>query len=244
MAQLYDRIGSGYAALRQPDPRISAWITYALADAQTVVNVGARAGSYEPRDRSVVAVEPSLTMIHQRGADHAPAVCASATHLPFGDHVFDAGLAVLTLHHWPDQPRGLRELARVTRDRIVLLTWDPSACFFWLLEDYFPDILAVDRPLFPPIEELQQTLGAIEIQPLPIPYDCTDGFLGAYWRRPEAYLSAQVRSAISTFAKITDVDARLDRLRHDLATGTWRRRHGHLLTQDTLDLGYRLVVRT
>jgi SAM-dependent methyltransferase len=240
--QLYDAIGGGYGRYRRPDPRIAAAIRRALGDAASVVNVGAGAGSYEPRDCRVMAVEPSLAMIHQRPAGSAPVVQASATDLPFCDAAFAAALAVLTIHHWPDRARGLGELARVSRDRLVIVTWDSASAGFWLVEDYFPAIVEVDRPIFPTMEELREVLGAAEVHPLPIPHDCTDGFLGAYWRRPHAYLDAGVRGAISTFSKIGGVDAGLDRLRRDLEDGTWARRHGHLAHRSELDLGYRLVV--
>jgi SAM-dependent methyltransferase len=242
MAQLYNAIGIGYRHYRRPDPRIASAILHALGEATSVVNVGAGAGSYEPTDRSVVAVEPSLAMIRQRQPGSAPVVQASATHLPFRDRVFSAALAVLTVHHWPDRQRGLMELARVTQRRVVIVTWDPATSGFWLLEDYFPSIAEIDRQILPSIEEFRQALGKIEVHPLLVPRDCTDGFLGAYWQRPYAYLDAGVRSAISTFAKIGDVDAGLALLRSDLSDGTWQRRHGHLLRQSALDLGYRLVI--
>src|SRR5919106_5502498 len=184
MGQLYDQIGIGYARLRRPDPRLAARICQALGAAETVVNVGAGAGSYEPRDRYVIAVEPSLTMIHQRPQGSTPVVRASATHLPFKDDAFGAALAVLAVHHWPDRGRGLRELARVARDRVVVVTWDPAFSSFWLIDDYFPAIGALDRRLLPTMEEIQRALGSCTIRSLPIPHDCTDGFLGAYWRRP------------------------------------------------------------
>ena len=242
MAHLYDQIGIGYRALRRPDPRIAAAIVDALGPAASVVNVGAGAGSYEPTDRRVVAVEPSREMIRQRPAGAAPVVQASATALPFRTATFDAALAVLTVHHWPDRAQGLAELRRVARDRVVILTWVPDAAGFWLVEDYFPELVAIDRAIFPTPDEMRRPLGPIEVHPVPIPHDCTDGFLGAYWRRPHAYLEAAVRGAISTFGKIGDVDAGLARLRHDLENGTWTRRHGHLTTRSDLDLGYRLVV--
>jgi SAM-dependent methyltransferase len=242
MAQLYDAIGIGYEHYRRPDRRIATAILDALGDAATVVNVGAGAGSYEPVDRSVVAVEPSFAMIRQRPVGSAPIVQASATHLPFRDAIFAAALAVLTVHHWPDRVRGLMELARVAQHRLVIVTWDPATSGFWLVEDYFPTILKIDRQLFPPMEELQQALGTIAVDPIPVPYDCTDGFLGAYWRRPHAYLDPGIRSAISTFAKISDVESGLTRLSADLADGTWEHRYGHLFHQSELDLGYRLVI--
>ena len=242
MSQFYDTIGVGYRALRRPDPRIAAAIVNALGPAASVVNVGAGAGSYEPDDRRVVAVEPSREMIRQRPAGAAPVVQASATALPFRAGAFDAALAVLTVHHWPDRAQGLAELRRVARDRVVILTWAPDAAGFWLIEDYFPELVALDRGFFPTPDEMRRTLGPIEVHPLPIPHDCTDGFLGAYWRRPHAYLDAAVRGAISTFSKLGDVEPGLARLRNNLEDGTWTRRHGPLLARSELDLGDRLVV--
>jgi SAM-dependent methyltransferase len=242
MAQLYDAIGLGYEHYRRPDRHIVAAVLDALGDADTVVNVGAGTGSYEPADRTVVAVEPSLAMIRQRPAGSAPVVQASATHLPFRNGVFGAALAILTVHHWPERMRGLTELARVARHRLVIVTWDPATSGFWLVEDYFPAIAEIDRTILPPMEEFRRAFGTIEVRPLLVPHDCTDGFLGAYWRRPYAYLDPGVRSAISTFAKIGDVESGLRRLHGDLADGTWERRYGHLLHQSELDLGYRLVI--
>jgi len=242
MMELYDEIGVGYRNSRRPDPRIATAIFHALGEADTVVNVGAGAGSYEPSDRSVIAVEPSMTMIRQRPVGSAPAVQASATHLPFRSATFEAALAILTVHHWPDRARGLGELARVARDRIVILTWDPATSGFWLVDDYFPEIVEIDRPIFPSIEEFSRALGRVDVHTLPIPHDCVDGFLGAYWRRPHAYLDASVRSAISTFSKIHALEAGLTRLRRDLQDGTWERRYGNLLGRREIDLGYRLLV--
>ena len=242
MAELYDTIGLGYPGLRRPDPRIARAILGALGDASTIVNVGAGAGSYEPRDRRVVAVEPSMTMIHQRPPDAAPAVRATSTELPFRDETFDASLAILTIHHWADKQRGLSELARAARERVVILTWDLASTGFWLVEDYFPEIAEVDRRIFPTLDELRHELGPISVSRVPIPHDCMDGFLGAYWRRPEAYLDPTVRSAISTFAKLRSPEAGLERLRRDLASGEWHRRHGRVLAEASLDLGYCLVV--
>jgi SAM-dependent methyltransferase len=242
MTQLYDRIGIGYRTHRHPDARIAAAIGQALGAAETVVNVGAGAGSYEPADRPVVAVEPSPAMIRQRRPGSAPVVQASAAHLPFLDGAFGAALAVLTVHHWPDRARGLAELARVARDRAVIVTWDPAFSGFWLVENYFPSIVALDREIFPSVAELCRVLGEVEVRPLMVAHECTDGFLGAYWRRPEAYLDPGVRGAMSTFTKIGGVDEGVARLWRDLEDGTWERRHGHLLGRTELDLGYRLVI--
>jgi SAM-dependent methyltransferase len=241
MAQLYDEIGIGYQNYRRPDPRLATLIHQALGEAQTVVNIGAGAGSYEPTDRAVIAVEPSRAMIHQRQPEHAPVVQASANDLPFREAAFEASLAILTIHHWPDPARGLMEMARVSQQRVVIVTWDPEAFEFWLIEDYFPAIAEIDRRICPPMATFRDTLQHVEIHPLPVPHDCIDGFLGAYWRRPHAYLDAGVRSAISAFSKLTNVESGLARLRHDLENGTWERRYGHLMEQSTYDLGYRLV---
>ena len=242
MPQLYDEIGLGYAHYRRPDPRIAAAILGALGDAESVVNVCAGAGSYEPNDRTVVAVEPSSEMIRQRRAGSAPVVQGSATDLPFRDGAFAAALAILTVHHWPDRVRGLAELARVARRRIVILTASPGASGFWLVDDYFPEIGEIDRRILPSMEELGGVLGEMEVRPLMVPHDCVDGFLGAYWRRPHAYLDAGVRGAISLFSMIGDVEPGLARLRRDLEDGTWERRHGDLLRRTEVDLGYRLVI--
>ena len=240
---LYDSIGRGYRRRRRPDPRVAARVSRALGSASSVVNVGAGAGSYEPRDRHVVAVDPSLVMIRQRDPAAPPAICGSATSLPFRDGTFDASLAILTIHHWPDRARGLDELRRTARRRVVVLTWDPSSPGFWLT-DYFPHIREIDRRIFPSLEELGHHLGRTEVQNVPVPHDCTDGFLGAYWRRPAAYLDADVRGAISSFAKLgeTEKESGLERLRRDLASGEWHRRHGEILDRSELDLGYRLVI--
>src|SRR5215510_2788220 len=112
---LYDTIGRGYGRVRREEPRIAARILAALDGLASVVNVGAGSGSYEPRDRKLVAVEPSRVMIRQRVAGAAPVVRASASSLPFRDGAFDAALAVLTIHHWPDLARGLGELRRAAR---------------------------------------------------------------------------------------------------------------------------------
>jgi len=169
MAELYDDIGVGYRDRRRPDPRVAAAIVRALEGTDSVVNVGAGAGSYEPADRFVVAVEPAMTMIRQRRAGSAPVVQAVAADLPFRDDGFAAALAILTIHHWPDKARGLDELARVARRRVVVVTWDPSISGFWLADDYFPEIFETDRKIFPSIEDYRRALGHIDVRPMPIP---------------------------------------------------------------------------
>jgi SAM-dependent methyltransferase len=241
---LYDSIGRDYAKLRRPDHRIASAIEAALGDAVSVVNIGAGTGSYEPRGRVVIAVEPSEVMIRQRPAEAAPCLRGSAEALPLETASVDAAMAILTIHHWSDPERGLSEMARVARKRAVLLTWVPDAAPFWLTEYYFPEIAAHDRKIFPSAAALsamlERTIGPVHMAPLPVPHDCIDGLLCAYWRRPECYLDAEIRSAMSSFARI-DAEAGLARLRSDLSSGRWAERNGHLLALDTIDLGYRIV---
>jgi len=238
---LYDEIGIRYATRRKPDPRIAARIDAALGHCDRVLNVGAGAGSYEPANRFVIAVEPSIEMIRQRSRGAAPVVQASANQLPFRDQSFDAALAVLTIHHWPHREQGLAEMRRVARELVVILTWDPEHSGFWLVQQYFPEILAMDRPAFPSLREIESIIGPAVSSVVPVPADCLDGFLGAYWQRPAQYLDAQARAAISVFSKLDCTDG-LARLRWDLDDGTWQRRNGALQELQELDVGYRLVV--
>jgi SAM-dependent methyltransferase len=240
MTAKYDSIGITYAQLRKPDPRIAAAIQAALGPAQTVLNVGAGAGSYEPVDRQITAVEPSLEMIGQRSPSATKIIQASAEDLPFDDDSFDASMAILSLHHWPDKEAGLREMRRVTRGRIVLLTFDPSQRPW--LTDYLPELSALDEAQMPRLSDYQRWLGAVRITPVPVPHDCTDGFLHAYWRRPAAYLDPHIRSGSSSFWAIGNAETGLQNLKRDLETGDWQRRYGALLTLDEYDAGYRLVV--
>lgn len=243
---LYDTIGGSYARHRRPDARIAAAIEAALGDATSVVNIGAGTGSYEPSDRDVIAVEPSEVMIKQRPAGAAPCLPGSAEALPLEAASVDAAMAVLSAHHWSDLERGSSEMARVARKRAVLLTWVPDATAepFWLTADYFPEMASDDQTIFPSADVLtamlERLIGPVHMASVPIPHDCTDGLLGAYWRRPEAYLDAGVRSAMSAFARI-DAEPGLESLRADLASGRWAARNGHLLDLDELDLGYRVV---
>ena len=240
--QLYEGIGGGYSRHRRSEPRIVARLEAALGDANTVVNVGAGTGSYEPSGRHVVAVEPSAVMLAQRGPAAAPAVRGVAEALPFPDRAFDAGLAVLTVHHWTDLPGGLAELRRVSR-RQVVLHFVPGFRF-WLADEYFPELWEAEARTAPGVPEVVTALGAAQVEVVPVPADCADGFFAAYWRRPDAYLDPSVRAGISYFAreKPEVLKPGLQRLRHDLASGRWEARHAELLGQDELDAGYRLIV--
>ena len=240
MSAKYDVIGNNYAELRKPDPRIAAIINGALGPAQTVLNVGAGTGSYEPADRSLTAVEPSGEMIRKRSPAAAKAVQASADDLPFDDNSFDASMAILTIHHWPDKEAGLREMRRVTRGRIILLTFDPSHRPW--LTDYLPELAALDEAQMPRMSDYERWLGPVQITPVLVPQDCSDGFLYAYWRRPAAYLDAYIRSGSSSFWAIGNAEAGLQKLKRDLETGEWERRYAELLNLDEYDAGYRLVI--
>jgi SAM-dependent methyltransferase len=245
MNAFYDRTGSSYSATRRPDPRIANRIMEALGDSASVVNVGAGAGSYEPSDRLVIAVEPSATMISQRAAGSAPVVQGIAEQLPFEDDAFDATLAILTVHHWTDPGRGLAEMRRVARKRVVILTWDQDTWeSFWLIREYLPCIRDSDRRKALAVGDIVSALGDCEVVAVPIPHDCQDGFHGAFWRRPEAYLDPRIRSGISTYASIhqDELDHGLRRLASDIQNGTWEKRHRELCDADEIDLGYRLIV--
>jgi hypothetical protein len=241
----YNTIGVDYVETRRPDPRLDALIRAQIVDLETLLNVGAGAGSYEPEDKVLIALDASWKMISQRRAGSAPCVCGSAEHLPFQDKSFDGGLALLTLHHWQNIELGLSELMRVATKRVVLHTWDPAAADnYWLIKDYIPELFSFDAARFPGIDELVAKFRSTRIIEVPIPHDCTDGFLGAYWRRPEAYLDDRVKCGISSFQQISQISLAkgLDRLRADLESGYWRQRYADLLDKESIDLGYRLIV--
>jgi SAM-dependent methyltransferase len=238
----YDAIGTRYTTTRREDPRIRSAIHAALGDARTLLNVGAGAGSYEPRDREVTALDPSPVMIAHRPSTAAPAVLGRAESLPFDDSSFDAVMAVLSDHHWEDRARGMRELCRVARRRVVLFTWDQRlAQEFWLTRDYLPAFTRLPRLAF---EDLAECCDDLRTKPFPIPHDCRDGFYHAFWRRPEAYLEEQVRAGISVFARLGDADiaTMVSSLRADLQSGKWKQRNASLLELEELDLGYRVVI--
>jgi len=241
MSVLYDTIGVDYSALRRPDRRIAAAIHAHLEGAASLLNVGAGAGSYEPTHLKVIAVEPSAAMIQQRPKGDAVVVQAAAEHLPFKDQSFDAAMAILTVHHWSDVRKGLGEMRRVTRRKIIILTFDPLASNFWLL-DYLPALGALDQQQMPRVADFEAVLGPVQRIAVPIPHDCADGMLCAYWRRPAAYLDPKVRRSMSSFWKIGDVTAPLRGLEDDLRSGEWERKYSRFLKQDACDFGYHLLV--
>ncbi|MDT3442789.1 MULTISPECIES: class I SAM-dependent methyltransferase [unclassified Pseudofrankia] len=240
----YNTHGGGYVLRRRTDPRIAAYVHAALGRARTVVNVGAGAGSYEPGDRRVVAVEPSARLRAQRPAGLAPAIGAVAEALPFPDDTFDAAMATVTVHHWSDLERGLGELRRVTRGPVVVLTFDPDVLGPHWIADYAPELLAFESRRMPAIDRVQAALGgSVTVTSVPIPADCVDGFVEAFYGRPECLLDPTVRKAQSAWGHIaSDAAARaVDRLRADLVSGAWDRRHAALRYQPALVGSLRLV---
>ena len=241
----YDRIGSGYGAVRRPDPRIAARINSALGGARTVLNVGAGTGSYEPADRDVTAVEPSAEMIAQRPASAAPVIQATAEDLPFSDDSFDAATAVLTVHHWADLGAGLREVQRVTRQRILIVAFDPGALAnLWITRDYFPEMLELKRRSPVTSTELARMLSTARSIPVPVPRDCTDHFFAALWARPEMLFDEEVVRPMWVWQSISETARRdgRERLAADLESGAWDARYGYLREKQELDVGLQLVV--
>jgi SAM-dependent methyltransferase len=243
----YNTIGRGYSATRREDPHHRARIHAALGDARSVVNVGAGAGSYEPRDRHVVAVEPSDVMAAQRPPDLVPAIRASAARLPLRDGAVDAAMAILTIHHWDDdQERGVRELRRVARGPVVIVTYDPVVSGeMWLMRDYLPEVAELDMRIFPAPERLRDWLGGeVSVEPLPVARDTPDWTLGSFWAHPERVLDTVARAATSGFARMDEavVERVVAEVRRDLESGAWDERFGDLRRLDALDVGMRLVV--
>jgi SAM-dependent methyltransferase len=242
----YDSIGHQYARTRREDPRIAACIHRALGDARTVVNVGAGAGSYEPRGRHLVAIEPSDVMASQRPRDLAPAIRASAGSLPLRDVSVDAAMAILTLHHWDDeQERGVCELRRVARGPVVVLTYDARiSARMWLMADYLPEVRELDLAIFPPPERIAEWLGGpSEIETVPISHDTEDWNLGSFWAHPERVLDEAARRATSGFARMPSsvVDRVVGAVARDLQDGTWDARYAHLRSLESYDVGLRLI---
>jgi SAM-dependent methyltransferase len=218
----------------------------AFSDSKTILNVGAGAGSYEPPDRYVIAVEPSVVMRSQRlAAGRPPAVEGRADHLPFDDGAFDASMAMVTVHHWPDMSKGLREMRRVTKDRVLIMTFDPAQLDNFWNAHYFPELIAVEKARYPSIDFIGNTLGGrTEVIPIPIPLDCVDGFQEAFYGRPEAFLDPEVRRAQSAwgFLKPAEEDVLVERLAKDLRSGEWDRKYGHYRQEKTFTCALRLVV--
>lgn len=242
----YDAHGQKYSGQRKTDPRIAAFIHKALADSETVINIGAGSGSYEPEDKYLIAVEPSIIMRTQRIANgKIPAINAKADSLPFDDRSFDAAMAMVTVHHWPDIEKGIAEIRRVTKKRIVIMTFDPYALDdFWNVK-YFPQLIEIERARYPSITRLQKALSAkTEVIKIPIPLDCVDGFQEAYYGRPEAFLEKEVRMAQSAWGFLSaELEEKyIQNLRNELQSGAWDKKFGHFRTQPNFTGALRLIV--
>jgi len=241
----YGRISDGYSRYRRPEPRIAALIGRALGDTRRVLNVGAGAGSYEPTDRAIVAVEPSAAMRAQRAAHLPPAIDAVAERLPFADAAFDASLATFTVHQWQDLAAGLAEMRRVTRGPVVILTCDPERLGLFWLDRYAPEVTEVEARRYPAIAAIASALGgAVDVVPVPIPLDCSDGFGEAYYGRPERLLDPGARLACSawSFVNAGVVSRFTAEFGRDLESGAWDSKHGHLRRQPFFDGSLRLIV--
>ena len=241
----YGVIGKGYARIRQPDPRIARQFHAALGDARTVLNVGAGAGSYEPLDREVTAVEPSASMRAERPEHLSRAIDATADTLPFDDDTFDAAMASVTVHQWPDLEHGLGNMRRVTTGPVVILTFDPVPPENWWLIDYVPELFEVEGRRMPRIDRIGAALGGrTEVQTVMVPVDSTDGFGQAFFGRPESLLDPEVRRAMSAWSFVDPaVIERFDTaLRRDLASGDWDRMYGQFRELHEFDGGMRLVI--
>jgi SAM-dependent methyltransferase len=242
----YDANRPQYSTVRRPDPFIAAFIRDAMGVVKTVLNVGAGAGSYEPEDLQVTAIEPSAAMRESRlKLGRIPAIAASAESLPFDDNSFDVAMGCLTIHHWPDVAGGIREVRRVTRGKLLFMTFDPDGLGAFWNQDYFPELVAIERERYPDFDTLKACLPEDEFltRPIPVPLLCTDGFQEAFYGRPEAFLDPVVRKSQSAwgFIDATTETSYVEALRADLESGDWERRYGHLRTQPHLMCGLSLV---
>jgi hypothetical protein len=241
----YGEIGRSYSRFRQPEPKIASQILDALGDARTVLNVGAGAGSYEPIDRKVTAVEPSASMREQRPTHLSEAIDAVAEALPFPDQSFDASMASVTVHQWQDLEKGLAEMRRVTLGPVVIFAGDPQLMRDYWLNEYIPEVREIEARRFPSIERIAAGLqGDVEIREVPIPLQCRDGFNEAYYGRPEALLDPEARLACSSWSLVSAeaVNRFVNDLSRDLADGTWDGRFGHLRRQAFWNGPLRLVI--
>ncbi|GGE30827.1 hypothetical protein GCM10011391_06810 [Pullulanibacillus camelliae] len=242
----YDKHGHQYASYRRTDSRIAKYVVAALSGAISVLNVGAGAGSYEPEDKYIVAVEPSEVMRNQRHTHgKPPALIGTAEQLPFDDDAFDASMAMVTIHHWQDLKKGLKELRRVTRNQIVIMTFDPAALDRCWTAHYFPELIQIEGSRYPSIASITETLGgACEVQAIPIPFDCKDGFQEAFYGRPEAFLEKGVRASQSAWGFLaSDVEATyIRRLSEDLESGAWDKAFGKYRKLTTFIGSLRLII--
>ena len=254
---IYETIGWGYSRHRAADARIVRELARLLGSSPNggaIVDAGAGTGKYSVAlarlGYRVTAVEPSATMRQQ--AKDAPGVrwvAGTAERLPLPDGCADGVVCVLALHHFADVEAAFREMRRVVAGGpIVIFTFDPRRGEpFWFAE-YFPTLWRQAYETFPPLgavaELLRETTGRrVEVSAFRLPHDLRDKFAAAGWRRPRMYLYGGVRESISAFALADQRAVRdgLDRLKRDLDSGVWRKRHGRVLELETFDAGYRFL---
>jgi len=241
----YEKIGIEYSHIRKTEPTIANQIVKALGNAKTVLNMGAGTGSYEPQDRYVIAIEPSFKMRGQRPRNIPPALLGNSDFIPFDDQSFDASMAMITIHHWVDLAQGLRELRRVTRNQILILTFDPNELDNFWNAQYFPELVAIEKKRFPKMETLKKLLGGlVEVEPVPIPLDCSDGFQEAFYGRPESFLDPKVRKSQSAWGFLYpgEEDKMVKRLEEDLRSGAWDEKFGQFRTQPSYIGSLRLLI--
>lgn len=244
----YDQLGQKYSGYRQTEPIIANYVNQALGDAETVLNVGAGAGSYEPTDRYIIAIEPSVVMREQRIKNNKiPAINAKGDNLPFDDKSFDASMAMVTIHHWPNIDKGLKELKRVTRNQVIIMTFDPEALDNFWNAHYFPELIEIEKARYPTIEFIKNSLGGnCKVIEIPIPLNCLDGFQEAFYGRPEAFLEKDVRLSQSAWGFLSEETQNelVKRLEADLKSGEWDRKYGHYRNQPFFTCALRLIIST
>jgi SAM-dependent methyltransferase len=242
----YDNLGQKYSGYRKTDSRIAKYVHEALDDAKTVINIGAGTVSYEPSDKYVIAIEPSVTMREQKMVNNKiPAINAKANDLPFDDNSFDATMAMVTIHHWPDIDKGLKEIRRVTKNQVVIMTFDPDTLDnFWNVH-YFPELIQIEKARYPSIDSIKKSLGeASEVIEIPIPFDCVDGFQEAFHGSPEAFLEKEVRISQSAWGFLPKglEEQLVERLKKDLQSGEWDRKFGHFRNQTFFTCALRIIM--
>jgi SAM-dependent methyltransferase len=243
----YGKISGRCSHYRGPEPRIEASIKEHLGTASKVLNVGAGAGSYEPADRQVTAIEPSASMRLQRPSHLSAAIDAVAEEIPFADQYFDAAMALFTVHQWSNLAAGLGEMRRVTRGPVIIMTCDPAELERFWLNEYAPEVIAAEARRYPSIDSITAALGgAVEVLSVPIPLNCRDGFNEAYYGRPECLLDDGARLACSawSFVDRAIVERFVIHLRRDLDHGTWDAAYGQLRTQPEFIGSLKLIIAT